>query len=241
MLSFVIILLAAVFAAANVRAGVVIEQTTTISSRAAPPLVRNRTLMLQGDAEKFQFDDHISVVIDANNQTATVLDQAAKTFRELDARRILGTNLDPNRLLYMPYKSTNKTRELLGFKCRDYTNVMYRGPIFVVTNACFSAEAAGAVDFTHFLKLLLRRPGNRPNKISPPAGMPLLIESTQKINPAFGPQDVSAEELARFKTTIAKIPPQVTQLVVTKITSEKFSPQAFNTPAGYTRRGRALN
>ena len=84
-------------------------------------------------------------------------------------------------------------------------------------------------------------PGSPGGAISFPAGVPLIIESTRGVNPSFVLADVPKEEAARFKSRIAKIPPQVTREEVTKITSEKLSPDAFNTPAGYVRVGREPN
>ena len=138
----------------------------------------------------------------------------------------------------MAFKSTDKTRELLGFKCRDYTGAIYSGPLMAATTACFSTDAAGSDEFTHFMQSMFRRSGKSGGAISFPAGVPLIIELTRGVNPSFVPADVPKEEAARFKSRIAKIPPQVTREEVTKITSEKLSPDAFNTPAGYVRVGR---
>ncbi len=83
--------------------------------------------------------------------------------------------------------------------------------------------------------------GKSGGAISFPAGVPLIIELTRGVNPSFVPADVTKEEAARFKSRIAKIPPQVTREEVTKITPEKLPPDAFNTPAGYVRVGREPN
>ncbi|MBV8055729.1 MAG: hypothetical protein JO071_10865 [Deltaproteobacteria bacterium] len=233
-ISFIIIVLVAILNPGGTQAGVAIEQRITISARGEPSSVRNRTLMVQGDKEKFQIDDHVSVVIDVANPIATMLDYANKTFREVRLGNILGTTLDPNYLLYISFKPTGQTRELLGFKCRDYTAITYEGPAVTATTVCFSSDAAGSDDFSRFIKLIVGRPGLA---IPVPAGIPLIIESTRRINPAFSPLGIQAKEAVRFKTLIAKIPPQVTQVVVTKVTSEKLSPDVFNSPAGYTRLG----
>jgi hypothetical protein len=238
MISIIIIVLVATFNPGRAKAGVVIEQKITISAPGEPSSVRNRTLMLEGDKEKFQVDEHVSVVIDITNRTATMLNYANKAFRELPLGNVIGTTLDPNYLLYIAFKSTDHTRELAGFKCHDYTGVTYVGPTFTVTTACFSTNAAGSDDFSHFMRLIEGLSGRT---ISVPAGVPLIIESTRKVNPAFSPPDIPAKEAVKFKTQIAKIPPQVTQTVVTKITSEKLSPDVFNSPAGYTRLGPRLN
>jgi hypothetical protein len=194
--------------------------------------------MLQDDKEKFQVAEDVSVVIDASKRIVTLLDSGHKTFRELPFKTVRGTSLDPDRPLYMSFKSTDKTRELLGFKCRDYTGARYSGPLMAATTACFSADAAGSDEFTHFMQSMFRRSGKSNWAISFPVGFPLIIESMRGVNPSFVPADVTKEEAARFKSRIAKIPPQVTREEVTKITSEKFPPDAFTTPAGYTRLGK---
>jgi hypothetical protein len=219
-------------------AGVVIEQRITISAPGEPGSVRNRRLMLQGDMEKFQINDQASVVIDATNRTATMLDYANKTFRELPSESVIGTTLDPNDLLYIAFKGTDQTRDRLGYKCRNYTGVTYDGPTFTATTACFSTNAAGSDDFSHFIQSIVGRYGRA---MSVPAGVPLIIESTRRGNLAFSPPGLSAKEAVRFKNIIAKIPPQVTRVEVTKITSEKLSPDVFKTPAGYARSGPGPN
>jgi len=241
MAGIIIILLIAMFNPGTAKAGVVIEQRISIGAPGAPGSVRTSTLMLQDDKEKFQVDDHVSVVIDATDRTVTVLDGTHKSVRELPFKRVKWTSFDPNRLLNVPFKSTDKTRELLGFTCRDYTGASYSGPLMAATTACFSTDAAGSDEFTHFMQLMLRRPGKSGGAVSLPMGVPLIIESTRGVNPSFAPPDVPKEEAARFKSRIAKIPPQVTREEVTKITHEKIPPDAFNTPAGYVRVGREPN
>ena len=185
MIAIMIILLIAILSPRMARAGVIIEQRITVGAPGAHGSVRTRTLMLQDDKEKFQVDDHVSVVIDASNRIATLLDSGHKTFRELPFNRARGTSLDPDRPLYMPFKSTDKTRELLGFKCRDYTGARYGGPLMAATTACFSTDAAGSDEFTHFMQSMLRRSGKSGGAISFPIGVPLIVESTRGVNPSF--------------------------------------------------------
>lgn len=244
MIAITIILLIAILSPVMARAGVIIEQRITVGAPGAHRSVRTRTLMLQDDKEKFQVDDHVSVVIDASNRIVTLLDSGHKTFRELPFKIVIGSTLNPHHLLNVPFKSTDKTRELLGFRCRDYTGARYSGPLMAATTACFSTNAAGSDEFTHFMQLMLRRSGKSGGAISFPVGVPLIIESTRGVNPSFVPADVTdvtKEEAARFKSRIAKIPPQVTREEVTKITPEKLPPDSFNTPAGYVRVGREPN
>jgi hypothetical protein len=111
----------------------------------------------------------------------------------------------------------------------------------VTTNACFSTDPRGSDDFSHFLKLMVQHSRHPDAATSLPAGIPLIIESTRSANPAFALPGFPGDEVASFKSRIAKLPPQVTRVEVTKITSEEFSPDAFNVPAGYTRRGRELD
>jgi hypothetical protein len=217
--------------------GVVIEQRATISSIGVPGGVTNHILMLEGDREKFQFDDRISVVLDAHNQTATVLDRSARTFHVMPLQNILGTMVDPNRLLYVAFKRGDKKRELLGSKCQEYTNLRYHGAALVVTSACFSIQAAGSDDFSRFIKSMVQILRLPERWVSIPVGLPLEIQSTSKGNLTYHFPGLSVEQEAHIRSTIAHIPTDVTQIVVTRITSEKLEPDVFNTPVGYTRVG----
>jgi hypothetical protein len=223
------------------KAGVVIEQRITVGNPGTPGAVRNRTVILQDNKEKFQIDDHVSLVIDANDRTATMLDDRRKTFRELPLRVGMTVGKDPAAFLRMPLKDTHKTRALLGFKCHDYTGATYSGPLMAATTACFSTDAPGSDEFSHFVQSTFGRLGQAGGAISVPAGVPLIIESTRGVNPSFWPQDVPKEEALKFKDRISKIPPEITQVEVTKITSKKLLPDVFNVPAGYKLVGRALD
>jgi hypothetical protein len=240
-ISIAITLLVTIFSSGIVEAGVIIEQKITQGAPGALGAVRKSTLMLQDDKVKFELRDRVSVVIDSDDQKVTVIDDGRKTFHELPFRKVVGTSFDPNRLLYTTFNGTDKTRVLAGFKCRDYAGARYNGPLMVATTACFSTDVAGSDDFTHFLKSMARHSRYPKAATSRPPGIPLIIESTRGINPAYVPPHVSTKEAERFKSTIAKIPPQTTRVEVTKITSEKFSPDAFNTPSGYKRVGRERN
>jgi hypothetical protein len=222
-------------------AGVIIEQRISISSGGAPGSVRDRTLILQDDKEKVQIRDGLSVVIDANERTVTVVDDQHKIFRQLPFRKVVGSSLDPNSPLYMSFKTTDKTRESLGFKCRDYTGATYRGPLMAATTACFSSDVPNSEEFSHFVQSTIRHLGTSNASISIPIGVPLMIELTRGINRSFVPQDVPKQEADRFRARIAKIPPQVTRIEVTKIESKKLSPDLFSIPTGYSRRGPALD
>jgi len=221
--------------------GVVIEQKVTTGAAGKPGRTINRTIMVQGDKEKFVVNDHVSIMIDAKAETVTLLDSQQKIFRELPFKKVMGTLFDPNHLLYLPFKSTDKTRRVLGFKCQDYTGAKYSGPLMTSVTACFSSDAPGLEDFSHFMKTELQRLGHRAHGVSVPAGVPLIIESSHGANPSFTMRDLPEKELLAFKSRIAKIPPQLTSEEVTKITSEKLTPDVFSTPAGYTRHGPALD
>jgi hypothetical protein len=225
-----------ILASGPARAGVVIEQRVSIGNGATPSSVRNRTLMLQDDKEKFQIVNGMTVVIDANDRTVLFLDDKHKVFSELPLRRLIGTSLDPNRDVYQAFKSSNRSRELLGFKCQDYTGERNSGPLITATTACFSTNATGAHDFDHFIKTIVRHSG-RLEGASIPAGLPLAIESKHGVNTSFVPPNVSKQEAQRFQRQIAHIPTQITRVDVTKITSVELSTDTFTAPAGYVRRG----
>jgi hypothetical protein len=217
-------------------AGVVIEQEITVGNGTAPSSVRSRILILQDDKEKFQITNGLTMVIDANDRTVMLLDDRHKMFTELPLRRVIGTSLDPNRDVYQVFKGSNRNRELLGFKCQDYTGKRDSGPLLTATTACFSTNATGADDFDHFMKTIVLHSG-RLEGASIPAGLPLAIESRHGVNTSFVPPDVSKEEARRFQKQISHIPTQVTRVEVTKITSVKLPADTFNPPAGYVRRG----
>jgi hypothetical protein len=236
-LCLAVILVLTVLIPVRVKAGVVILQRVTISSPGEPGAVHNRTLMVQGDKERFTLGDHSSIVFDADNRIATMIDSLNRVFRQLPLNRLIGTSLDPNRVFYTAFKSTDKTHNLLGFKCRDYKGVSDYGPTLAATTVCFSTSAVGAGDFSHFLKLIAGQSQHPEQANLIPVGLPLNIESTRLGNPAFPLGDISAQDAARMRSTIARIPHQVEQVVVMKVTSEKLSPEVFNPPPGYSRRG----
>lgn len=218
-------------------AGVVIEERVTDGASGPKSIVTNRTLMVQDDKEKFLINDHQSLVIDADAGTVTALDDRHMMFRDLPFGKIIGTNMDPNRLLYMAFTNVDNSRKVAGFKCRDYKGVTYAGPLMRATTACFSTGVAGADEFGHFMKSLLQRVGSRARGVSIPAGIPVVVESTHGVNPSFTPVGVADKEALQFKNRIAKIPAQVTREEVIKITSKKLSRDVFSTPRGYTRVG----
>src|SRR5262249_25557017 len=156
----------------------------SVGNGAAPSSVRSRTLILQDDKEKFQITNGMTMVIDANDRTVMLLDDKHKMFTELPLRRVIGTSLDPNRDVYQAFKSSNRNRELLGFKCQDYTGQRDNGPLMTATTACFSANATGANDFDHFIKTIVLHSG-RLEGACIPAGLPLAIESKRGVNLSF--------------------------------------------------------
>ena len=239
--SIVIILLVSLINPREAHAGVVIEQKVTTGAAGAPGRTANRTIMMQGDKEKFVIDDHLSIVIDPKGDKVIVIDSQHKIFRELPFKRVMGTQFDPNRLLYLPFKSTRKTRHVIGFTCEDYTGGKYSGPLMTTVAACFSTQPVGSREYSRFIKTELQRLGRRAQGVSIPAGVPLIVESTHGANPSFTMPDLPEKELLAFKSRIAKIPPQLTRAEVTKISPEKLSPDVFSTPTGYTRRGPKLD
>ncbi|GEM_PF-2286797 len=231
------IVLAAVAAPKNVKAGIVIEQKVTIGNGTSVAREGGQKLMLQGDKEVLLLNDQQSVVIDADAAKVTTIDRGHKLFRELPFRKVMGTSLDPNRFLYLPFKSTGKFERILGVKCEDYKGVKVRGPLMTSVTACFSTEAQGSKTFAHLMKLVVERLGRKAQGVWLPDGLPLMVEATRATNPSFTFPDVPPKDLLQFKQRIAKIPPQVTRQVVTKLTSEKLTPEAFRVPAGYKRVG----
>src|SRR5262245_3076316 len=96
----------------------------------------SRTLMLQGNKEKFALSKDISLVIDLTSQSFKVIDSNLKTFNEMPLKRLVGMQFDPACLLYVNFKPTEKTRKLLGYTCRVYTGVKRSGPLMLTTTAC---------------------------------------------------------------------------------------------------------
>ena len=238
MICIIIVLFFAIFPPGMAAAGVIIQQKITMGHPGKPGSVTHRELIFQDDKEKFSINDHVSAVFDARNRTAILLDSAHKMFRELPTTAAPALMLDPNHLLYATFKSTGKTHTILGYRCRDYSATSYGNPLIIATIACFSTQPAGAREFHHFVQAVLKSGPHQTTNSLPP-GMPLMIESIGTVNLAIVPPDVSPQEAARFKNRIAKIPPQVTHVEVTKITSKKLPPQEFGVPPGYTRQGPA--
>jgi hypothetical protein len=218
-------------------AGIVVDRTVTAASAAPPSRETHEKVIVQDDKELFQINDQQSVVIDADAASVTAIDRGRKIFRELPFRKVMGTTFDPNRFLYLPFKSTGKFRRILGLKCQDYVGEKIRGPLITSVTACFSSDAPGSEEFSHFMKAVVQRLGRRAEGVAVPEGFPLVVEVTHAINPSFTLAGVPPKELLRFRQRIARIPPQVTREEVTKLSSKKLAPDLFRVPLGYKRIG----
>jgi capsule polysaccharide export protein KpsE/RkpR len=67
-----------------------------------------------------------------------------------------------------------------------------------------------------------------------PDGVPLKIDSTRKITHVSMP-GMSPEQAAKVNQMLAKRPPTVTHMTVTKVRTEKLTAASFAPPAGYQK------
>jgi len=221
------------------RAGVIIQERIGLEQSGSPPSVSSRALMIQGEKEKVQVNDHLWMILDATDQTATVVNSGLRAFRQFPLRAIAGSTLDPDRLLYTVFKITSKTHTLLGSKCRDYTANSHGVTMVTATTACFSTGVTGSTDFNRFIRTVLQQRSYGSGAPSIPEGLPLTIESIRTVNPSIVPTDIPKEEAVRFEKRIASIPPEITRVEVTKISAANLAADEFTIPAGYSRIGRA--
>ncbi len=213
-------------------AGVVIDEQVTTGG--GP--VRTHHMFIQGRKEKV-VGNHNTVVIDLDNGTMTILQPALKTYAQVPFPMRGMASAGPNGPLNMNFAKSGGKDTIAGYPCEKYSGAGKTAMAEVSTKVCFATSAPGADAYSAFNKAMaekLRSVGAMAGTI--PEGIPLKMESTQKIV-TFAMPGMSADQQARLKAMLANRPPQVTNTIVTKVSSQDLPADTFAIPAGYTRRG----
>ena len=218
--------------AAAASAGVVIDEQVTTNG--GPMRVHH--LFIQGRKEKV-VGNHNTVVIDLDNGTMTIIQPALKSFAQVPFPMRGMATAGPNGPLNMNFTKSGGSETIAGYSCGKYSGAGKTAMAEVSTNVCFSTAAPGADEYTAFNKAMaekLRSIGAMAGTI--PAGIPLKMESTQKMVSLSMP-GMSPDQEARLKAMLANRPPQVTNTLVTKVATQALPSETFAIPAGYARRG----
>ena len=218
--------------AASVYAGVVVDEQQVIDSGNGQPTSQNITLMIQGNKQKTQVGEN-TMVVDLDKGTRTIMNSGQRTFIELPfpPNRPLAANMSP-----MTFKKTGSHATIAGYSCDEYSGSASMGGNKSSLKACFSTAAPGASDFTAFNKKMAEKVKGTALEMMGrlPDGAPLKLETTTKITNVSLP-GMTPDQAAKLNDMLAKRPPTVTQMTVTKISTRKFSADDFSVPAGYTR------
>ncbi|HXZ89347.1 MAG TPA: hypothetical protein VEF07_12295 [Candidatus Binataceae bacterium] len=218
--------------ATSLYAGVVVDEQQVIDSGNGQPTSQNVTLMIEGNKQKTQVGEN-TMVVDLDKGTRTVMNSGQRTFIELPfpPNRPMAANMSP-----MTFKKTGGHATVAGYSCDEYTGSASMGGNQSSLKACFSTGAPGASDFTAFNKRMAEKVKGTALEMMGrlPDGAPLQLETTTKITHVSMP-GMSPDQTAKINDMLAKRPPTVTHMTVTKISTRKLSADTFSVPAGYTK------
>lgn len=219
-------------------AGLVLTQETTTSSIGGN-LKDNRTVMIEGHKQKLILKGQ-TVIIDLDKGQVILVDPAAHTYSPMDfpprgrfaqmMQTMGGFNLD--------FTKTGQTSTVAGYSCEEYTGAGRLAIGEYTVKACFSSDAPGAAEysaFDHLLALKLKNSAMATMKSPPPKGIPLLMNTTTKIN-SFSIPGVTPEQAKMIGRMMANRPPAVTNTIATSIKEQTLPPDTFEVPSNYTRK-----
>jgi len=217
------------------RAGVVIDEQVSTIQGSTPAVSHTRELLVQGHKEKMVSDRNV-FVIDLDKGTMMLIDPKQKAYAEMPFPPHGMTN-NPGQQLDLNFKKTGKSSKVLTYSCEEYSGAGQTAMASVSTSGCFSTSAPGAAEFTEFTQAMgLKLKSAKAMAGKMPNGIPLTMDSTRQMNPAFSVPGMSPEQAAKLKEMIAKQGPQTTKTVVTKVETRDLPADTFAAPAGYERR-----
>lgn len=213
-------------------AGVVVDEQQVIDAGNGQPTSQNVTLMIEGNKQKTQVGEN-TMVVDLDKGTRTIMNSSRRTYVELPfpPHNPMNPNMSP-----MTFKKTGAHETVAGYSCDEYTGSASMGGNQSSLKACFSTKAPGASDFTAFNKKMAEKVKGTALEMMGhlPDGAPLKLESSTRITHVSMP-GLSADQTAKINEMLAKRPPTVTHMTVTKISTQKLAVETFSVPAGYTR------
>ncbi len=214
-----------------VHAGVVVDEQRVVDSGKGKPITQSMVEIIQGNKRK---------IIAGKQATVTDLDRNILIIMNLERKAYIQMPLPTVSLtasaLVPKFQKTDGHETIAGYPCDDYTMAANVGGNTSKIAGCFSTSAPGASDFTAFNQLLAEKA--KGTLLSPfadfPAGVPLKLDITTKIAHISLPAGkFSPEQSEQIQQLLAKSPPIVTRIIVTKITPQKLPPDAFRPPIDY--------
>lgn len=220
-------------------AGVVVNEQQTVDRSDGKAVTHSRVVMIQGNKQKSVMEGGAqTIVTNLDNGTMTMINASRKSYVQLPfpPNGPMAAMMRNQGTSSMNFVKTGGHETIAGYKCDDYTGTGKMGTSEVTVKGCFSTSAPGAADFTAFQKTMVAKTKGTPMEMTGrvPDGVPLKIDSTSKLTHVSMP-GMSPEQAAKVNQMLAKRPPTVTHMAVTKIKTEKLAASAFEPPAGYTK------
>jgi hypothetical protein len=221
-------------------AGVVVDEQQTVDHGDGKPVSHSRTVMIQGNKQKSVMEGGSqTIVTDLDNGTMTMINAQRKSYVEMPFPPTgqMAAMMQTQGASSMSFKKTGTHQTIAGYRCDDYIGDGNMGASKVSVKGCFSKTAPGAADFTAFQKKMAAKTKGTPMAMmgQVPDGVPLKIDSTSKITHVAMPPGMSPDQAAKINDMLAKRPPTVTHMTVTKVRTEKLAAASFAPPVGYQK------
>jgi hypothetical protein len=228
-------------------AGVVLEQseTTTGGPAAGAGAPHTFTTMVEGNKEKMIMNGHGYVIIDLDKGVRTLVDTEDKTYSEspFPPSQAAGPMLKQYMAESFNFQPTGNKRTVVGYTCEESSNSFKTPNGESSTTACYSAGAPGAAEYAAFQKTAATKiratlgEASSPSHGVIPDGVPLVTHSMHKVT-NFAMPGLPPGEADRLRQMMANRPPMVSEITVTKISSQSLPADTFSVPAGYTKSAR---
>jgi len=220
-------------------AGVVVDEQQTVDRGDGKPVAHSRTVMIQGNKQKSVMEGgNQTIVTDLDDGTMTMINAQQKSFVQVPFPPTgpMAAMMQNQGTSSMSFKKMGTHRTIAGYRCDDYSGSGNMGASKVSVKGCFSTSAPGAADFTAFQKEMAAKTKGTPMAMmgEVPAGVPLQIDSTSKVTHVSMP-GMSADQAAKINDMLAKRPPTVTHMTVTKVRTERLAAATFAPPPGYQK------
>ena len=236
----------AMLSSVTARAGVVMEQTETSTggvAAAAASTPHKLIVMVEGNKEKMILDNGGYMVIDLDKGVRMMVNSADKTYSEspFPPSQAQAEMLKQFMAERFNFKKTGNQRTVAGYQCEEYTNSVKNAHGESSTTSCYSKGAPGAAEYNAFqmaaankLKAALGTASGQPEG-GIPEGVPLATHSVRKMT-SFSMPGLPPAQAEKLRQMMAKRPPMVSEITVTKIDSKSLPADTFSVPEGYTKR-----
>jgi hypothetical protein len=220
-------------------AGVVVDEQQTVDRGDGKPVAHSRVVMIQGNKQKSIMEGGAQTIItDLDSGTMTMINAQHKAYVQVPfpPNGSMAAMMRNQGASSMDFKKTGGHQTIAGYRCDNYIGTGSMGSSRVTVKGCFSTSAPGAADFTAFQKEMAAKTKGTPMEMmgKVPDGVPLKIDSTSKMTHIAAP-GMSPDQSAKINQMLAKRPPTVTHMTVTKVRTEKLAAGTFMPPPGYTK------